>query len=88
VKILVSLVEKWDSIEEHARLLESHSKVGSYQLKPVNGGVEVRVRLGQFGFLKWFKDTDDPELIQIEAFCKIEGFHKITGIRSAEFFYI
>jgi hypothetical protein len=84
---LVSLVENWESIEEHARLLESHAKVGSYQIKNVNGGIEVRVRVGQFGFVKWFKDRNEAELIRIEAFCKVEGFHKIVGMKSAEFFY-
>ena len=85
---MVNLVEKWESIEEHTRLLESHAKVGSYQLKNMKGGVEVRVRVGQFGFVKWFKNPDDPEVIQIEAFCRIEGFHKILGTRTAEFFYV
>ncbi len=84
---MVSLVECWESIEEHTRLLEQHAKVGSYQIKNVKGGAEIRVRVGQFGFVKFFKDRDDPELIQIEAFCKVEGFHKIQGSRAAEFFY-
>jgi hypothetical protein len=85
---MVNLVENWESIERHTRQLESHSKVGSYQVKTVSGGVEVKVRIGQFGFVKSFKDKDDPELIQIEAFCRVEGFHKILGARAAEFFYI
>jgi hypothetical protein len=53
----------------------------------VRGGIEVRVRVGQFGYVKWFKDPDDAELIQIEAFCKVEGFYKIIGSKSEEFFY-
>ena len=84
---MVSIVEKWESIEEHTRQLESHAKIGSYQLKKIRGGVEVRVRIGQFGYVKWFKDPDAPELIQIEAFCNVEGFYKIQGSKSAEFFY-
>ena len=88
MKCLVSLVENWESIEEHTRLLDSHAKVGSYQLKDVKSGVEVRVRVGQFGFVKCFKDRENAELIHIEAFCRVEGFHKITGIKSAEFFYV
>ena len=84
---MVSLVENWESIEEHTRLLDSHAKVGSYQFKDVKGGVEVRVRVGQFGFVKCFKDRENAELIHIEAFCRVEGFHKITGMKSAEFFY-
>ena len=85
---MVSLVENWESIEQHTRLLESRSKVGSFQTKAVKGGVELRVRVGQFGFVKCFKSADDPELIHIEAFCTVEGFHKITGMRSTEFFYL
>jgi hypothetical protein len=84
---MVSIVEKWESIEEHTRQLESYAKVGSYQLKKVRGGTEIRVRVGQFGYVKWFKDSDDPELIQIEAFCSVEGFYKIKGSKSEEFFY-
>ena len=84
---MVNLVENWESIEQHTRQLESYSKVGSYRIKNVKGGVEVKVRVGQFGFVKFFKDKDDPELIQIEAFCRVEGFHKIVGARTAEFFY-
>ncbi len=84
---MVSLVENWESIEEHTRLLESSARVGSFQVKNVKGGVEVRVRVGQFGFVKRFKDRDEAELIRIEAFCKVEGFHKIIGMKAAEFFY-
>jgi len=81
------LVEDWESIEAHTRRLESNARVGSYQMKEVKGGTEIRVRVGQFGYVKLFKDPDDPKLIQIEAFCKIEGFYKIQGSQSDEFFY-
>ncbi len=84
---MVSLVEKWESIEQHTRLLDSSSRVGSYQSKNVKGGVEIRVRVGQFGFVKWYKDREDAERIHIEAFCETEGFHKIIGGKAAEFFY-
>jgi hypothetical protein len=84
---LVSLVEDWESIEKYTRQLEYYTKVGSYQIKKSNDGVEIKVRVGQFGYVKKFKDPDDPELIKIEAFCKVEGFYKIQGSKSAEFFY-
>ncbi len=84
---MVSLVENWDSIEAHTRLLDSSTRVGSYQSKNVKGGVEIRVRVGQFGFVKWYKTDQDAELIHIKGFCENEGFHKIIGGKAAEFFY-
>jgi hypothetical protein len=48
---MFNLVDNWESIEQHTRQLELYSKAGSYQVKNVKGGVEVKVRVGQFGFV-------------------------------------
>jgi hypothetical protein len=49
--------------------------------------MEIKVRVGKFGYVNKFKDPEDPELIKIEAFCRVEGFYKIQGCVPDEFFY-
>jgi hypothetical protein len=84
---LVNLVEDWESIEKYTRQLEYYTKVGSYQLRKSNDGMEIKVRVGKFGYVNKSKDPEDPELIKIEAFCTVEGFYKIQGCIPDEFFY-
>ena len=42
-------------------------------------GIEVRVFTGRFGFVKCFRETQDPLFNHILEFCKTEGFIKVLG---------
>jgi len=84
---LVNLVEDWESIERYTQHLEYWAKIGSYQLKKSSDSVEIKVRVGKFGYIKKFKESEDPELIKILAFCIAEGFFKVLGSISDDFFF-
>jgi hypothetical protein len=84
---LVNLVEDWESIERYTQHLSHWAKIGSYQLKKSSEGAEIKVCVGKFGYIKKFKEPEDPELIKILAFCQAEGFIKVQGSVSDELFY-
>jgi hypothetical protein len=72
---LVNLVEDWESIEKYARQLEYYTKVGSYQLRKSNDGMEIKVRVGKFGYVNKFKDPEDPELKTVSnVLCSVTPF--------------
>jgi len=85
---LVNLVEDWEDIERYTRYLGFWAKVGSYQLRKSNEGAEIKVSVGKFGYIKKFKEAEDPELIKILAFCQAEGFIKVQASVSNELFYV
>ena len=64
----MDLVENWESIEKIADALAYLKGTGSYRLKNVPKGVELRVRIGKYGYVNIFKDSEDPELIKILAY--------------------
>jgi len=72
---LVNLVESWEALEEYAKWC----RYGSYQTRETIAGIEIRVVIGKFGYIKRFKDKDDPILNHILGFCKDEGFIKVLG---------
>jgi hypothetical protein len=84
---LVNLVENWEDIEKYTRHLEHWAKIGSYQLRKSDEGAEIKVCVGKFGYSKKFKESQDPELIKILAFCQAEGFIKVLGSISNDLFY-
>ena len=72
---MVNLVESWEDLEEYAKWC----RYGSYQTRETVEGIEIRVVAGRFGYIKSFKDTQDPLLGHIRAFCQAEGFIKVLG---------
>jgi len=84
---LVNLVEDWEDIEKYTQRLSFWTKIGSYQLKKSTEGAEIKVSVGKFGYIKKFKEPEDPELIKILAFCQAEGFIKVQASVSDELFY-
>ena len=84
---MVDLVEDWEDIERYTRHLGFWTKVGSYQLKKSSEGAEIKVIVGKFGFIKKFKEAEDPILIRILAFCQAEGFIKVQASVSDDLFY-
>ena len=84
---MVNLVEDWEDIEKYTEHLSFWTKIGSYQVKKSVEGAEVKVIVGKFGYIKKFKEAEDPELIKIIAFCKAEGFIKVNASISDDLFY-
>ena len=84
---MVNLVEDWEDVATHTRRLSHDMKTGSYQTRSTEKGTEIKVRVGQFGYAGTFKDSEDPELIKILAFCAAEGFFKIKGTVATEMFF-
>ena len=84
---MVNLVEDWQDLERYTQQMEYWVKIGSYQLKKSTEGAEIKVRVGKFGYIQKFKESEDPELIKILAFCKAEGFFKVQGSVSDDLFF-
>lgn len=80
---MVNLVEDWESLEDYARWC----RYGAYQTRDAVDGLEIRVVVGKFGFVKTFKDSQDPLLKRILSFCKAEGFIKVSGSVPEELFF-
>jgi len=72
---LVNLVESWEDLEEYAKWC----RTGAYQMRETVEGIELRVFTGRFGFVKCFRETQDPLFSHILEFCKTEGFIKVLG---------
>jgi hypothetical protein len=83
----VDLVENWESIEKIVDTLAYLKGTGSYRLKNVPKGVELRVRIGKYGYMNIFKSSEDPELIKILAFCQAKEFYKLQGSISDDVFF-
>ena len=84
----MNLVEDWEDIEKYTQRLSFWTKLGSYQLNKSNEGSEIKVSVGKFGYIKKFKEAEDPELIKILAFCQAEGFYKVRRGVLDELFFI
>lgn len=84
---MVDLVEDWEDIEVYTRYLGFWAKVGSYQFTKSSEGAEIKVRVGRFGYIKRFKESENSELLKILAFCQAEGFIKVQASVSNDLFY-
>ncbi|MEM2888918.1 MAG: hypothetical protein QXR42_05500 [Candidatus Bathyarchaeia archaeon] len=80
---MVSLVESWESLEEYAKWC----RTGAYQLRETVDGIELRVIVGKYGFIKCFRDTGDPLFSHILEFLKTEGYIKVSGNVPDELFF-
>ena len=80
---MVNLAEDWWNIEEQSRWC----RYGVYQVREALDGVEVRVKVGSFGYIRTFKDREDKELKRILEFCRHEGFIKVLGAVPDEYFF-
>jgi hypothetical protein len=84
---LVDLAEEWKDIEDYTRYLAHYGKVGSYQLRKSDEGVEIKVCIGPYGYMRKFKQAEDPELIKMLAFCQAAKFIKVQGSLADDVFY-
>jgi len=84
---LVNLVEDWKVVEKYAK----RRKLGFYQtinnLKNNTKTIEIRVFIGEIGFIKEFENEEDPLLKQILDFCKTKEYIKVhENIPNSYFF--
>jgi len=81
---MVNLVEDWKELEDYSRWC----RYGCYQTREASDGMEVRVVVGRFGYIKAFEDPGDKLLKRIVNFCEAEGFIKIVGNVPDELFFV
>jgi len=80
---LVNIVENWEEMEAYS----GQVKNGYYQIVGIDGTIELRVQLGRLGFIKEFKDANDPLLNQILSFCRGRQYFNVSkAIREDLFF--
>ena len=79
---MVNLVEEWEVLEEYAG-----DKQGFYQVLADGEVVEIRVAIGRLGFKKEFENKGDSLLNRILAFCKSQGYIKVSENVRDEFFF-
>ena len=84
---MVNLVEDWKVVEKYAK----RRKLGFYQtinnLKNNTKTIEIRVFIGEIGFIKEFENEEDPLLKQILDFCKTKEYIKVhENIPNSYFF--
>ncbi|MCJ7559620.1 hypothetical protein MUO79_03250 [Candidatus Bathyarchaeota archaeon] len=80
---MVNIVEEWKDMERYSSQVSN----GAYKLVGVEGKAEIRVKLGQFGFIKVFDDPNDPHLSEILTFCKTRGYLNVSKTIKDEFFF-
>lgn len=79
---MVEIVERFQDFIEIA----DHHRIGVYQVIEGPENVEIRIRVGRYGFVGNY-DREDPELNSVLKYCEIKGFIKIRGtIQDEQFF--
>lgn len=73
MRSMVNLVEDWAVFEEYAR-----RKKGFYQSTINDGVVDMRVKSEECGFIREFKNREDPLLTRIMDLCRKQRFIKVT----------
>jgi len=79
---LVNLVEDWKVLEEYAGF-----KRGFYQILHGEKSTEVRLKVGELGFIKKFTDKEDPLLNSILNFCKTNHYIEVSNNIMDQFFF-
>ena len=93
---MVYLTTDWAGFKDYS----DFCKTGTYQIKEVLGGVEIRIKAGKLGYTTHFVGTVDEEgnisltdakeqalLKEILEFCRISDFVKVEGSTPDEQFH-
>lgn len=87
---MVMITENWQAFREYAE----KCRLGTYQMKDVPEGKEIRVRAGRLGIIKVF-DPDDKRsesqqqtFQEMVSFCMTQGFILITETLPDELFHV
>lgn len=67
---MVSVTYDWNGFKAYSE----NCRVGTYQIKQVENGFQIRVQTGRLGFVENFKNEEDEKLHGIVKFCKLHGF--------------
>lgn len=81
---MVYITEDWSGFEAYAECC----RVGTFQLKQVVDGVEVRVKTGRLGYIAVYQNEDDERLKRILKFCRTQGFVRVESTLPDELFHI
>lgn len=80
---MVNVVENWEEMEAYS----GQVKNGYYQTAGIDGAIELRVQLGRLGFIKEFKDGNDPLLNRILSFCRGRRYFNVSKTVRDELFF-
>jgi len=72
-------VEEWETLEKYSRQASADKLTGLYQIMEMDGKAEIRVWIGNCGFIKQFETPADKQLMDIRDFCWKEKFTEICG---------
>lgn len=79
---VVNTIDDWKILLEY-----TGGKLGFYQLRQIDGKVEIRVMTGRLGFKKEYSDPNDKEFGEILTFCENHRFIRVSEyLREEEFF--
>ena len=81
---MVYVTEDWSAFKSYAE----NCRVGTYQIKEVVEGVEIRVRAGRLGYIATYSDKENPDFKNVKKFCETSGFIKIELTISDEVFHV
>ena len=74
---MVNLVEDWKAVERYAK----NRKLGFYQtisnIKTNAKTIEIRVSVGEVGFMKKFENEEAPLFKEILDFCKSKEYIEV-----------
>ncbi len=84
---MVNIVEDWKSLERYARKASADRLTGLYQIIEAEGKAEIRVWIGNCGFIKQYETPAEKELMDILDFCWKEQFTEIIGNIADENFF-
>jgi len=80
---MVELVERFQDFTEATE----YCRLGVYQIRDLEDGVEVRIRAGRFGYIGIYDDRENPEFKAVKNFCAAKCFIKIKGHIPDEMFF-
>lgn len=89
---MVFITHDWNAFKNYAEFC----RFGTYQIRTIQGGLEIRIRTGKLGFIREL--MTDPETKQLpeelvkfldeaKEFCKIQDFVKVEGSITDETFH-
>jgi len=81
---MVYVTEDFNAFQNYAE----NCRVGTYQIKQVVDGLEIRVRAGRLGYIAVYESDQDSTLKRIRRFCETQGFVKIEQTISDEVFHV
>jgi len=84
----VYVIDELDVFKEGARI----ARLKLFQERPVEGGVEVRMKAGRLGFQKVYRTEgnrkDKEEYEKVKSFIEIEEFVEVKSVEADDTFFV